>query len=123
MPKDSSDTESKKQRKRSRESNEPFPAKRRRLLKDVPMSIRAEEEGGIMAIPGLLDSRVASIIQQLKQASHEQDTSSGNVQIIEQVIGGGENQSITIEQAGVGKLQLFSDKEDLEGKEESGTSF
>ena len=44
-PKDLSDTESQRQRKRMCESNEPFPAKRRRLLKEVTMAIR-EEEGG-----------------------------------------------------------------------------
>ena len=45
MPQDLSDTEPQKQSKRMCESNEPFPAKRRALLKDVPMSIMVEEGG------------------------------------------------------------------------------
>ena len=88
MTTDLSDAKSQKQRKGMCESNEPFPAKRRMLLNDVPMSIREGEGREIMAIPGLLDSEVMIIIQQLKKASHEQDTSSDNVQILEQVIGG-----------------------------------
>ena len=122
VPKELSDTESQKPRKRMRESNEPFPPNRRMLLKDVPMSIWEEEGREIMAIHGLLDSQVTSIIQQLKQASHEQDTSSDNVQILENVIGECKNQLIAIAQAGIGKLQLCSDKED-QGGAESGASF
>ena len=65
-----------------------------------------------MEIPGLSDSHVMSTIQQLKQASREQDTSSDNVQILEQVIGECKNQLVTIANEGVWKLQLCSDKEE-----------
>ena len=41
-----------------------------------------------MAIRGLLDARVASIIQQLQQTSHAHDARSGNVQILEKATGG-----------------------------------
>ena len=45
-PKDLSDTESQKQRKRMRVNIEPFQAKKRMLLKDVPQTIIEEEAGG-----------------------------------------------------------------------------
>ena len=73
--------------------------------------------GGIMEIPGLLDSQVVKIIiQQRKQAGRERDTSSGDVQILGQLVGACKNQLITIAQAGMRKLQLCTDQE---GKEEA----
>ena len=44
MPKEGSDTESQKASKRMGEHTEPYPAKKRMLLKDVPQKIK--EEGG-----------------------------------------------------------------------------
>ena len=72
------------------------------LLKDAPKTIREERGvGGIMAIPGLRGSQVVKIIQQRKQASHGQDTSSGDVQILEIVVGGRKDQLVTVSHAGV----------------------
>ena len=71
-----------------------------------------------MAIPGLLGSKVTKIIQPWKQARHEQDTSSGNgnVQILEQLIGGCKNQLIAVAKTGTRKLHLCMDQEELGGE-------
>ena len=62
----------------------------------------------------MLDSQVIKIIQQWKQAIRDQDTSSGNVQIIEQVVGECKNQLITVAQTGGRKLHLCTDQEEEE---------
>ena len=57
------------------------------LLEDDPVTLRDEEGKEIIAITGLWDPEAISIIQQWKHANREQEKSSGNVQILERVIG------------------------------------
>ena len=91
IPKEGSDTESQKESKRMGEHIEPYPAKKRMLLKDSPQKIK-EEGREIMAIRGLLDKQVVEIIQQWKKGVHDQDTSNGNGQILDSMVGGCKNQ-------------------------------
>ena len=122
-PKDLSDTESQKQRKRMRVNIEPFQAKKRMLLKDAPHTIREEGvwNNGNTWIVGFASHK---IIQHWKQARNEQDTSSGNenVQILEQVKGECKNQVVTVSQAG-GKPPIFTDQEEQGRASRNGKSF
>ena len=67
-----------------------------------------------MGIPGLSDSQVMKIIQRSKQASHEQDGSNGNVQILGQLDGAYKNQLVAIAKAGLGKMQLRQNEQERE---------
>ena len=86
------------------------------------MSIREEEERG-NGNTWIMDSRAMSILKQLKQASHEQDTSSADVQILEHLAGECKNQLVAISQAGLGKLQLRQDEQDREASQKAARVF
>ena len=119
-----SDTESQSRRKRLGANIEPFPAKKRMLLEDAPVTLREVEGRKIMEIPCLLDSHVVRIIQQLKQASHEKDGSNDNVQILDQLASAYKNQLVALAKAGLENLQLCQDEQGREReRSENGKSF
>ena len=67
-----------------------------------------------MAIRGLLDKQVVEIIQQWKHEIHDQDTSNGNVQILESMAGECKNRLITVAEERIRKLQRRNSQEEKE---------
>ena len=120
-----SDTESERGRKRKGRNGPYTPQKRRRLcIEDVPKCMSGEGRA-IMRIPNELGKEVAGIIQKWKQDAHDQKEleSSGDVQILGQMVGGCRKQLITLTEGGMEQLNQCVDQKEREKAGKSGHDF
>ena len=109
IPKDTSDTESQKSRKRQHEGgkNPTGSSSRRKLpIGDVPETLRDVEVGLLGELQTWLNTSVVRTIQQLKEESRGKSHGDGNVQILLNVLDECNLKLTTVERQGEGKLQL-----------------
>ena len=86
--------------------SEPYPKTRKRMLsiKDVP-GILEKGWGGVLSIPLRIEGELGQAIVQCGLGIHDRSTDDGNVQIIETMVHVSKEQTITLSQNDMEKIQ------------------